>query len=108
MVENLLYDCDGVDTQCLCKLTPLLKFLASKWVMEIISILGNHTHLRFNEIENHLQGISPTTLTRRLKELVQEGYLSKNIHAERPPRVEYGLTQKGLLLWEKLHPLSSL
>lgn len=107
MIDNHLYDCDGIDSQCLCKLTPLLKFLASKWVMEIISILGNHIHLRFNEIEIHLKRISPTTLSRRLQELVQEGYILKNIYAERPPRVEYCLTQKGSLLWDKLQPLSS-
>ncbi|MHA2031132.1 MAG: winged helix-turn-helix transcriptional regulator [Candidatus Kariarchaeaceae archaeon] len=108
MIDNQLYDCDGVDTRCLCKLSPLLKFLASRWVMEIISILGNHINLRFNEIEVHLKGISPTTLSRRLQELVQEGYILKSIYAEKPPRVEYSLTRKGLLLWDKLQPLSSL
>ena len=105
MTCNGKKDCSTEHSQCLCKLNPILQFLASKWALEIITIIGNHEQFRFSEIEDHLRGISPTTLTRRLQEMVVEGIIQKNVFRETPPRIEYSLSQKGKLLWENLQPL---
>ena len=107
MSKELKYDCNNKEFQCLCKLTNVFQFLSSKWILEILSIFGNYHRLRFNEIARYFSGISPTTLSRRLKELTDEEYISKTTHDEKPPRIEYHLTEKGIQLWDKLQPLLS-
>src|SRR6266702_2821906 len=53
---------------------------------------------RFSELRSSLAGISPKTLTDRLRELEQHGLVERVMYAEIPPRVEYTLTQKGRTL----------
>lgn len=45
-----------------------------------------------------MKGISPRTLSMRLKELEEEGIISRTIYSEIPPHVEYALTEKGKTL----------
>jgi len=56
---------------------------------------------RFCELERSLAGISPRTLSLRLRELEAEGIVARETFPEVPPRVEYSLTPKG----EALIPL---
>jgi DNA-binding HxlR family transcriptional regulator len=53
---------------------------------------------RFCELERSLQGISPRTLSLRLRALEQEGVVKRETYPEVPPRVEYALTEKGRAL----------
>ena len=50
---------------------------------------------RFCELERSLAGISPRTLSLRLRELEAEGVVERRTYPEVPPRVEYALTEKG-------------
>jgi DNA-binding HxlR family transcriptional regulator len=50
---------------------------------------------RFSELRASLDGISPKTLTDRLRSLEEHGLVERRYHAEIPPRVEYSLTAKG-------------
>ena len=56
---------------------------------------------RFCELERSLEGISPRTLSLRLRALEAEGIVDRHTFPEVPPRVEYALTEKG----EALVPL---
>jgi DNA-binding HxlR family transcriptional regulator len=56
---------------------------------------------RFCELERSLEGISPRTLSLRLRALEEEGVVARHTFPEVPPRVEYALTEKG----EALVPL---
>jgi DNA-binding HxlR family transcriptional regulator len=56
---------------------------------------------RFCELERSLEGISPRTLSLRLRALEEEGIVERHTFPEVPPRVEYALTTKG----EALVPL---
>src|SRR5260221_6150813 len=56
---------------------------------------------RFCELERSLEGISPRTLSLRLRALEEEGVVERHTYPEVPPRVEYALTEKG----EALVPL---
>ena len=56
---------------------------------------------RFCELERSLAGISPRTLSLRLRALEEQGIVDRNTYPEVPPRVEYSLTVKG----EALAPL---
>jgi DNA-binding HxlR family transcriptional regulator len=53
------------------------------------------------ELERSLEGISPRTLSLRLRALEEEGIVERHTFPEVPPRVEYALTEKG----EALVPL---
>jgi DNA-binding HxlR family transcriptional regulator len=53
---------------------------------------------RFCELERSLQGISPRTLSLRLRALEEEGIVARQTFPEVPPRVEYALTEKGRAL----------
>jgi DNA-binding HxlR family transcriptional regulator len=53
---------------------------------------------RFCELERSLAGISPRTLSLRLRALEQEGVIARETFAEVPPRVQYSLTEKGRAL----------
>ena len=54
--------------------------------------------MRFCELERSLEGISPRTLSLRLRALEEEGIVERKTFAEVPPRVEYALTDKGRAL----------
>lgn len=51
--------------------------------------------MRFGEIRKCLHDISPKTLTIRLRELEQNGIVTRKVHPTIPPAVEYTLTEKG-------------
>ena len=53
---------------------------------------------RFCELERSLHGISPRTLSLRLRALEEEGIVERQTFPEVPPRVEYALTDKGRAL----------
>jgi DNA-binding HxlR family transcriptional regulator len=53
---------------------------------------------RFCELERSLDGISPRTLSLRLRALEEEGIVRRQTFPEVPPRVEYALTEKGRAL----------
>ncbi|EJW15958.1 transcriptional regulator, MarR family protein [Paenibacillus alvei DSM 29] len=54
--------------------------------------------MRFSDLLRAMDGISPKTLSLRLKELEDHGIVDRNVYPEVPPRVEYTLTDKGKLL----------
>lgn len=61
---------------------------------------------RFTELRRSLAGISPKTLTDRLRGLEEHGVVVRRIYAEVPPRVEYSLTTAGRTLEPVLVALS--
>lgn len=50
---------------------------------------------RFNEIKKLLVSISQGSLTKQLKELENDKVISRTVYPEVPPKVVYGLTDKG-------------
>ncbi len=53
---------------------------------------------RASQLERSLAGISPRTLSLRLRALEEEGIVERRTFPEVPPRVEYALTEKGRAL----------
>jgi DNA-binding HxlR family transcriptional regulator len=74
--------------------------VCGKWTLLVIRDLAEGPS-RFCELERSLEGISPRTLSLRLRALEEEGILARHTFPEVPPRVEYALTDKG----EALVPL---
>lgn len=77
-----------------CSITKALDVLDGRWTFLIIRDLIEGTR-RFGELRKSLEGVSPKTLTVRLKELEKNGIIERTAYATIPPTVEYSLTEKG-------------
>jgi DNA-binding HxlR family transcriptional regulator len=80
-----------------CTVERTLEVIGGKWTTLILRDLLHGTK-RFGELRNNLTGISPKTLTDRLRYLENQGVITRKIYPEIPPRVEYSLTKKGKAL----------
>jgi DNA-binding HxlR family transcriptional regulator len=78
----------------ICPVARTAEIVSGKWTLLIIRDLSSGVK-RFNQLERSLHGISPKTLSERLRSLEEEGVISRQTFAEVPPRVEYSLTEKG-------------
>ncbi len=74
-----------------------LGVIGGKWTLLVIRDLLGGTR-RFGELRRSLVGISPKTLTDRLRDLERHGIVERRMYAEIPPRVEYTLTDRGRTL----------
>jgi len=80
-----------------CPVCRTAEVVCGKWTLLIIRDLADGRS-RFCELERSLQGISPRTLSLRLRALEEEGIVERRTYPEVPPRVEYALTEKGRAL----------
>lgn len=80
-----------------CPVCRTAEIVCGKWTLLIIRDLAEGRS-RFCELERSLRGISPRTLSLRLRALEEEGIVERQTFPEVPPRVEYALTEKGLAL----------
>jgi len=78
----------------ICPIARTAEIISGKWTLLIIRDLVSGVK-RFNQFERSLHGISPKTLSERLRSLEEEGIIIRQTFAEVPPRVEYSLTEKG-------------
>jgi DNA-binding HxlR family transcriptional regulator len=83
-----------------CPVCRTAEVVCGKWTLLLIRDLADGSS-RFCELERSLEGISPRTLSLRLRALEEEGIVERHTFPEVPPRVEYALTEKG----EALVPL---
>src|SRR3954462_7090384 len=72
----------------------MAEIVCGKWTLLLIRDLAEGKS-RFCELERSLEGISPRTLSLRLRALEAEGIVERHTFPEVPPRVEYALTEKG-------------
>ncbi|WP_100401814.1 winged helix-turn-helix transcriptional regulator [Bacillus sp. FJAT-42315] len=84
----------GKDGLSKCPIEKTMMVIGGKWTFVILRDLFMGPK-RFGELEKSLQGISPRTLSIRLKELENEGIIKRAIYSTIPPHVEYSLTEKG-------------
>src|SRR5215212_10532201 len=80
-----------------CPVCRTADIVCGKWTLLIVRDLAEGRS-RFCELERSLGGISPRTLSLRLRALEEEGIVHRTTYPEVPPRVEYALTEKGLAL----------
>ena len=76
-------------------MASLQRVIGGKWKIEILFYVALEDVHHFGELRRCLRGISESTLSRQLKELVADDFLERIDHQEVPPRVEYRLTRRG-------------
>jgi DNA-binding HxlR family transcriptional regulator len=77
-----------------CPVAKTAEIISNKWTPLILRDLVDGER-RFSQLERSLVGISPKTLSERLKRLEEAKVIDRHCFAEVPPRVEYSLTEKG-------------
>lgn len=80
-----------------CPVCRTAEIVSGKWTLLVIRDLAD-SPLRFCELERSLAGISPRTLSLRLRALEEQEIVERQTYPEVPPRVEYALTEKGRAL----------
>lgn len=97
------YDCPCLEK---CPLNYAMSIIGGKWKMQIICALNNQGKLRYNELRRKLDKISNTVLAASLKELEEEGLVSRRVYMEVPVKVEYATTEQCDKLMPILEALS--
>ena len=77
-----------------CPVLRTADIISGKWTLLVLRDLSEGIN-RFSTLERSLEGISPKTLSERLKALEKAGVITRKSYAEVPPRVEYTLTEMG-------------
>lgn len=81
-----------------CPIAATMRVLGGKWKPILINAIYQTAPARFGELKRSVTGITQSMLTSQLRELEDDGIISRKIYAEIPPRVEYTLTEFGLTL----------
>lgn len=98
--------------QCAAAMQDALSLLEGRWKLMILAQLFAASPLRFSELSRAIPAASQKMLVQQLRALEKGGIVSRTIHPEVPPRVEYHLTNLGselrpvflkLLDWSDLH-----
>ncbi len=88
-----------------CPVARTLVAIGARWTPLILRDLLLHGARRFQELQDSLKGIAPTTLSDRLKTLERHGIVERRFYVQHPPRAEYVLTPKGLDLGPVVHAM---
>ena len=84
--------------QALARCLPMSRLqaaLSGKWKILILWYVAFYQAQRFGQLVRRLDGITPATLTKQLRQLEEDGFLLRRVYPESPPRVEYSLTELG-------------
>ena len=78
-----------------CPIARTLDIVGERWTILILRDLVTGGLRKFQDFERSLAGISPNTLSARLKRLEEAGIVERRFYEQHPPRAEYLLTEKG-------------
>ena len=99
---------DAYDPQC--PIRNILARMSDKWSLLVIYALSQVEKMRFGDIRRAVPDISQKMLTVTLRTLEEDGFVTRTIYPEVPPRVEYALTIRAhsllphiqsLIVWSK-------
>jgi DNA-binding HxlR family transcriptional regulator len=78
-----------------CPVARTLDLIGERWTILLLRDLLLHGPRRFQDFQESLPGVAPNTLSSRLKSMEDHGLVRREMYNERPPRLEYVLTDKG-------------
>lgn len=79
-----------------CPIRNVLARVGDKWSLLVLYTLQHRESLRFKQLQRLLPDISQKSLTQTLRMLEEDGFVSRKVYAEVPPRVEYSLTERSM------------
>ena len=83
-----------------CPILYAMELIGQKWKLPIMWYIADAENqvLRYKELERKVVGITPTILTKCLRELEKDGLIHREQYPTIPPTVEYSLTERGKTL----------
>ena len=96
---------DTHDTGTCQRISELLSRIGDKWTLLIVRALGQGPR-RFSALKRELGSISQKMLTRTLRNLERDGFVSRTVTPVTPPQVEYALTPLGMDLFRPIAALA--
>jgi DNA-binding HxlR family transcriptional regulator len=88
-----------------CPVARTLDVIGERWTILILRDLLLEGPRKFHQLQRSLTGVSPNTLSARLKRLEEHGVIAQRFYEQHPPRAEYLLTDKGRALGPALAAL---
>ena len=76
-----------------CPIRNILARICDKWSLLVLYTLKQEPVMRFNMLQKNIPDISQKMLTTTLRTLEDDGFVTRKVYAEVPPRVEYSLTE---------------
>ena len=91
--EKNIYETD-------CPILYTMKLIGQKWKLPILWYLADAENqtLRYRELARKVVGITATMLTKCLRELEQDKFITRKQYSTIPPTVEYSLAERGKTL----------
>jgi DNA-binding HxlR family transcriptional regulator len=97
-ITQIINPSKNIEMKC-CPINYTFKFIGKKFTVLILRNMINGKQSRFNQLLSSIEKSNPKTLSTRLREMERLGLIKRKVYSnERPIRVEYSLTQKGLAL----------
>lgn len=92
-----------------CPIRNILARISDKWALLVLYTIDNagKEKVRFKELQKAIPDISQKMLTVTLRTLEEDGYVTRTVYAEVPPRVEYALTPRTRSLLPHINSLIS-
>lgn len=78
-----------------CPVARTLDIVGERWTILVLRDLFLEGPRKFHDFQSSLTGVSPNTLSDRLKRLEDAGIVKRRFYSDHPPRAEYALTTKG-------------
>lgn len=88
-----------------CPIRNVLSRISDKWSLLVIYTLTDTSQMRFGELLRAIPDISQKMLTVTLRTLEEDGFVTRTVYAQIPPRVEYALTDRARSLLPHVNAL---
>ncbi len=86
--------CEAVDTAACEHISRMLARISDKWTLLVVRTLGRGP-MRFNALRREVGEISQKMLSSTLRDLEENGFVTRRVTPVSPPQVEYALTDLG-------------
>lgn len=96
---------DKFSIEAECPIRNVIDRISHKWSLLVLLLLDEVETLRFNEIHKTIGSISQKMLTVTLKSLEADGFVTRTMFPQIPPRVEYKLTERAKDVLPHIHNL---
>lgn len=104
MKKNRLLPPAGTDLSQPCVVRDVLDRIGDRWSLLILAHLEDAPQ-RFNALHRAIDDVSKQVLSRTLRRLEEDGFVSRTVYTSKPPQVQYSLTGMGKSF---LFPLKTL
>ena len=105
IIERMNAACKALTEEQDALSRELTSRISDKWSLWVLTVLGSDGPLRFSRVLEQVEGISQKSLTKTLRQLERDGFITRTVYVQVPLRVDYELTTLGGDLLLRVAPL---